>query len=322
MKVESSSHGMSRRLFLQAGTLASLGMVTQRSFAQTEPAEPPIRPIDAHVHIWNTDRERYPLADGYHTEGLNPQSFTVQDLFHESKPVGVDRIVLIQMNFYKYDNSYMLDEIRNHPENFRGVAIIDESLTDTPERMRTLLSQGVTGFRLYAEKDNVIGWHHSPEMHRMWEVASETKQAICLLSNPDSIPAIATLCELHPSTRVVIDHFSRIGVDGEIRESDLAELCALAKFPNVFIKVSAFYALGKKKSPYTDLSEMIRRLRDTFGAERLMWASDAPFQVVDGHHYRDSLRLVQEKLDFLSSSEKRCILQGTAEEIYWFPTQS
>ena len=33
---------------------------------------------------------------------------------------------------------------------------------------------------------------------------------------------------------------------------------------------------------------MIRTLRDAFGANRLMWATDCPYQVQDGHTYADS----------------------------------
>ena len=103
----------------------------------------------------------------------------------------------------------------------------------------------------------------------------------------------------------MIDHFARIGMDGTIRDCDVDNLCRLARHKLVSVKVSAFYALGRKKPPYTDLGPMIRRLLDAFGPERLMWASDCPFQVDPGHTYRDSIDLVRERLDFLSAGDKR-----------------
>jgi hypothetical protein len=39
------------------------------------------------------------------------------------------------------------------------------------------------------------------------------------------------------------------------------------------------YALGKKQYPYTDLSQLIQALYDAYGPQRLMCASDSPFQV-------------------------------------------
>ena len=52
-----------------------------------------------------------------------------------------------------------------------------------------------------------------------------------------------------PSTVAVIDHFCRIGVDGDIRKVDVEQLCALAKYPQLHIKLSAFYALGRATPP-------------------------------------------------------------------------
>ena len=71
--------------------------------------------IDAHVHVWTPDTQKYPLAPGYKKENMQPPSFTPEELFAHCKPEGVERIVLIQMSFYGFDNSYMLDAMRTHP---------------------------------------------------------------------------------------------------------------------------------------------------------------------------------------------------------------
>jgi predicted TIM-barrel fold metal-dependent hydrolase len=83
----------------------------------------------------------------------------------------------------------------------------------------------------------------------------------------------------------------------------------------VYVKVSAFYALGKKKYPYQDLSDTIRRVRDAYGAHRLMWGSDSPFQVENGNTYAGSIELVRERLDFLTSDDRKWILRKTAEQV-------
>ena len=81
--------------------------------------------------------------------------------------------------------------------------------------------------------------------------------------------------------------------------------------------MSAFYALGKKHAPYTDLGPMIRRLLSAFGPERLMWATDCPFQVENGHTYRDSIDLIRERLDFLTASDRKWLLGGTAQRVFF-----
>ena len=49
---------------------------------------------------------------------------------------------------------------------------------------------------------------------------------------------------------------------GEVDQGELDRLLGLAKFANTYVKVSAYYALGKKAPPYTDLGPMFRQVRD------------------------------------------------------------
>ena len=104
---------------------------------------------------------------------------------------------------------------------------------------------------------------------------------------------------------------------GKIREADLDALCRLGSFKNTYVKTSAFYALGKKKAPYTDLGPMIRKVRDAFGAERLMWATDCPFQVQGGHTFSGSIELIRDRLDFLSKDDCEWMLRKTAEKVFF-----
>ena len=83
------------------------------------------------------------------------------------------------------------------------------------------------------------------------------------------------------------------------------------------VKVGAFYALGKKKAPYTDLSDLIEKVVKAYGPERCMWESDCPFQVVDGHTYKDSIDLVKSGLKFLSDGDREWLLRKTAEKVYF-----
>ncbi|MCA8988668.1 MAG: amidohydrolase family protein, partial [Planctomycetaceae bacterium] len=217
-------------------------------------------------------------------------------------------------------NSYMLHAIETYPDAFRGVAIIDENKPDVPQTMRQLATQGVRGFRLYAFADRTASWPGSAAMKTMWTAGADQNLAMCLLTDPESLEIIDKMCTRHPQTPVVIDHFARIGMKGPVDQSQLDALLRLARFPQVKVKVSAFYALGQKKPPYLDLGPMIRQLRDAFGAERLMWGSDCPYQVQKGHDYRSSIELIRSRLDFLTPLEKQQILQTTAESLFFGPS--
>lgn len=273
--------------------------------------------IDAHVHVWTPDVAKYPLADGFEVSQMKPPSFTAEELFAHTQPNGVGRIVLIQMSYYRYDNRYMLDTMERFPGVFSGVAIVDDSASDPGSTMRDLAAKRVRGFRINPGRTAVDAWIGSAGMAKMWETAADEGLAMCPLIGPEALPAIGKMCERFPKTRVVIDHFARIGADGTIRGEQLDSLARLADHPHVHVKTSAFYALGKKQPPYTDLAPMIRRMRDAFGAERLMWASDCPYQVGPGHNYADAIRLVREGLDFLTPEERSAILHDTAERVFF-----
>ena len=47
-----------------------------------------------------------------------------------------------------------------------------------------------------------------------------------------------------------------------------------------------------------------------------MWASDGPFQVVDGHQYEPSINLIK-NADFLSAGDKDWLLRRTAERVFY-----
>ena len=304
---------ITRRSFLRNAALATLAPAVCTSLENPGPGF-----IDAHVHVWTPDTQSYPLAAGFTKEkDMRPGSFTPEELFAQCRPQGVSRVVLIQMSFYKTDNRYMLEAIARHPGVFRGVAIVDETKPDVCDTMKALAKQGVRGFRIYTDREKAGAWSDSDAMKKMWSCAADAGLSMCLLANPDALPAVHRMCKAYPKTRVVIDHFARIGMKGTVQQGELDGLRRLADFPHTHVKTSAFYALGAKKAPYTDMAPLIRSLRDTFGAARLMWASDCPFQVQDGHTYADSIALIRDRLDFLSAEDREWMLRKTAEKVFF-----
>lgn len=300
-----------RRSFLSTSAAALSGCTLLPSFKKGDC-------IDAHVHVWTPDVQKYPLARGYAVSDMRPPSFTPEQLFAHSRPEGVERIVLIQMSYYQYDNSYMLDVMRAHPGVFSGVAIVDEHAEGGAQTMRDLVKQGVRGFRINAGKEkNLSEWIGSSGMATIWKTAAELKVSVCPLINPDTLPLIDKMCEWYPETSVVIDHFARLGMAGAAKPDEVKGLLNLARHAKTHVKASAFYALGAKKAPYTDMGPLIRQIRDAFGAQRVMWASDCPFQVDTNHNYHNSIALIRDRLDFLSEQDKAWMLRGTAERVFF-----
>lgn len=274
--------------------------------------------IDAHSHIWTQDVARYPLAAGQTVQDLAPASFTAEQLLDLAGKNGVSRVVLIQHKpYHGLDNSYITDSIAKYPGHFSGVACVDAESAHPEQDMQSLSKLGMRGFRIRPGEGGAKTWADSSGMQAMWKHAGEAGLAMCPLINPEDLPMVQRMCELHGDTNVVIDHFARIGIDGQMREADINALCDLARFSKVHVKISAYYALGKKQPPHTELIPMIRRLIDAYGVERLMWASDAPYQTVEPNNYAASLALVRDHLDFLSADDRKWLLRGTAENVFF-----
>jgi predicted TIM-barrel fold metal-dependent hydrolase len=183
--------------------------------------------------------------------------------------------------------------------------------------MRSLHAKGMTGFRIRPKKSGDESWLQESGMQQMWRCGAEDNLAMCPLIDPEFLPQIDQMCDKYPRTPVVIDHFGRIGIDGQIRETDLKALCRLARHRNVRVKISAYYALGKKAPPYHDLRPMILRVLDAFGPERLMWASDCPYQLTPPHTYAASLQLIQTGIPELSEGDRDWLLRKTAAATYF-----
>ena len=272
--------------------------------------------IDAHVHVWTDDVEKYPLADGFARAEMQPPTFFPEDILAHARPCGVERVVLVQMSHYGFDNSYMLDVMNTYAGVFSGIAVIDIQAERPDDEMRRLATLGVRGFRVQPRGD-IASWLDGAGYERAFRCGADEKLAICPLINPDALPALGRMCERFPNTPVIVDHLCRIGASNPIREEDVEALCALARYPQVMVKVSAFYALGEKREPYVDLMPLIERVYRSFGADRLMWASDCPYQVQGAYTYAASIALIEEHMNFLSNADQAQILGGTAEHFFF-----
>jgi predicted TIM-barrel fold metal-dependent hydrolase len=305
---------MHRRTFLAGAAVAAIASLARA-------ADEKKGWIDAHSHIWPATDDKFPLAEGQTVKDLKPPSFTDDELMALARPEGVERAVLIQHSIYhRFDNRCILDAVERHPERFRAVGMVDDHGPKPGQAMKELLGQGVAGFRItpFIRKEKPEAWLDTPGMQAMWKMAAETRQPMCCLINASDIPGVEAMCEKHPDTPVVIDHFARIGADGEIRDKDLAALVQLGQRKQVSIKISAFYALGKKQPPHDELIPMIKRLYEAVGPERLMWASDCPYQVQGDNNYKASISLVRDRLDFISNDDRQWLLRKTAEKVFFF----
>lgn len=278
--------------------------------------------IDAHAHVWSDELNLYPLGPWATPDDMKPATFTDEQFLALMHRNGVGRAVLIQhAPLHGYDNRYILDCARENPGVFSVVAMINERTPNLRERLRELRDEGARGIRIGPTKhaDRTLNvdppnWLNAPGQQALWKHAAELGVALCPLVSARFLPTLDPMCAQHPDTTVVVDHFGRIERGNKQHEQWLT---ALARHPNVYIKVSAFKNFGDQRAPYGDLAPLMRLVIDAFGPDRLMWGSDAPYQLMDGNNYADALALVRHGLGSLSAAERAAILRGTAERIFF-----
>ena len=310
---------ISRRRYLHAMAAATGAAALSRTSSAAE-AEPAVESgyIDAHVHVWTSDIERYPLADGMTKENMNPPSFTPEELFRHTKDSGVTRVNLIQMSYYGFDNAYMLDMMERYPGTFAGTAIVDPFGLDPAAEMLRLAAQKCYAFRIQPShsKEPPESWLQPEPMDILFATAAAHNLALSALIRLDGLPEVERMCAKYPDAPVIIDHLNLIatGDSWPVQEEHIAAIRRLSRHKNVYMKVGAFYALGDHTPTHVELLPVIQLVVEAFTPQRCMWESDSPFQMTN-HTYDSSIALIRDHADFLSPSDKNAILRDTAARL-------
>jgi predicted TIM-barrel fold metal-dependent hydrolase len=271
--------------------------------------------IDSHVHVWTKD-PRYPWAPG--TKNPPEKDATAEMLLKLMHDSGVDRTVIIQVIFYKWDNSYLADVLKKYPQYFRGVARVNPEDPAAPNHLSHLMSQpGFHGVRISPTADASGDWFHGPLMPPLWKRANDLKVPMTVLAPVTRMPDAAKLIEKFPELTVVIDHMA----DSPLNQpQELEKLIALKRYPKVFVKISHSWSLSSEAYPYLDSQRQIKRLYDAFGPKRLMAGTDWPL-VEKYCTYAQAIDIARKRIDFLNAEDKRWICGLTALQVWPFDKQ-
>ena len=83
---------------------------------------------------------------------------------------------------------------------------------------------------------------------------------------------LGRIAERHPGLKLHIDHHGRGGSGGSGADAaafaNLGDMLALAKYPNVAVKLSGAPSYSTEPYPYRNIHQYIRRIVDAFGPQR------------------------------------------------------
>jgi predicted TIM-barrel fold metal-dependent hydrolase len=123
------------------------------------------------------------------------------------------------------------------------------------------------------------------------------------------VAKFAPIAERHPGLRLIVDHLgisNAMVKEGKLAQG-IADLVALAKYPNVSVKLSNLVNASLQPYPFRDLIEPLHRVVDAFGPQRCHWGTDLTLSYTRAT-WRQRLTHITEELPFLSESDKDWIL--------------
>jgi len=272
--------------------------------------------VDTHAHIYSKDVERYPRIPNPY---LPPAGRgTIEDLKAEVERNRVDRVVVVQtFTVYRHDNRLTIDTVRQNSSWTTGVLNLDPFDARSIDLMRESRQVGVHGNRVSE------GWPTDdtvrPEHRQLWEAAQELDMVICALLNPPNCHSLARLLESFPDVPVVLDHCANLSVADFPDSSNLQTVLELARFENLYAKLSFIVTGSAEEFPCRDMFDLTRRIIEAYTPERCIWGSDFPTALwIPKVTYQQHLNIFDQHLG-LSESEKSLILGQTALQLWFAP---
>jgi L-fuconolactonase len=274
--------------------------------------------IDIHPHIIADDSKRYPLAPlgGHQSDWSRTRPVTTEQMIAAMDKAGVAKAAIVQASTcYGHDNSYVADAVAAHPDRFTGVFSVDVLAPDAPERMRHWVGKKLTGLRLFtfgSTMPDQASWLDDPKSYPAWDCAGELGLSICLQMSAKAFPQMIRMLERFPKVRVILDHCGRPVLDDGPPYAAADSLFALAKYPNVFLKLTQRNFTESRKgkaSPETFFPKLV----SAFGASRIAWGSNYPSS--EGS-LTELLALATSSLKGLPASDQEWIFAKTAQSLY------
>jgi 2-pyrone-4,6-dicarboxylate lactonase len=233
----------------------------------------PAGTCDSHVHVFGAE-SRYPSVATPH---YTLPDGDLQQLQHMAKALDLQRFVIVQPSYYGTDNSCMLDALAAAGARARGVAMVNEQVSDA--ELEAMHVRGVRALRLdlflrsglptseliaYIERSvrrtKAFGWHvqfYTPG----WVIR-------------DLLPFLAEL-----DADFVVDHMGYMLESDGLTRLDFDRLLKVIALGRGWIKLSAPYRLARD-GDFARLRPLVAAVTAA-APTRVIWGSDWP-HIPDG----------------------------------------
>jgi predicted TIM-barrel fold metal-dependent hydrolase len=301
---------------------AALALAAAGQAADRRP-KPPI--VDTHMHVWSDDLKRFPFAHPYEPKFKPPATAGTQELLlKEMDQFDIPYCVLVQVIYHGWDNRYVAHCVKTHPRRFRGQGLIDPTDAKVADKLAYWVREHrLSGMRFspiyYEGRD---GWLNATSSRPLWKQAEKLGAIFNFFIATPQLPKLEDMVRRFPKVRVVIDHVARVDLKAKDPTPEFKKLLALARYPNVWVKVSELMIISPSgKYPFKDTFAWVKRLHETFGADRLLWGTGFPGATraeAGRPSLEQELALIRKEIPFFTAEDRAKILGLNAVKLWGF----
>lgn len=271
--------------------------------------------IDAHQHFWHYAPRDYSWITG-EMQTLK-RNFEPEDLKPLLDRAGMDGTIAVQARHAVQETDWLLALADQYPFIKGVVGWVDLESPTVHEQLETYAQRPpFRGVRHIVHDEADDRFMLRPQFLHGLSLLASFDLVYDLLLFPKHLPIAADVVQRFPQQRFVLDHVAKPAIKTHSFAPWDADIRALARFPNVFCKVSGMVteAAWNTWTP-DDFTRYLDTVFDCFGPERLLFGSDWPVCTLSGT-YADVVLLVQQYMRGLSVEQQDHIFGGTAAEVY------
>lgn len=274
--------------------------------------------IDAHQHFWRYNPEEYDWIDD--SMALLRRNFLPSDLKPELDAAGFDACIAVQARQNLVETRWLL-ELAHENSFIAGVVgwvdLRDENVRDQLATFRK--NPKFLGVRhvVQAEPDD----RFLMQMHFLRGIAAlqDFDLTYDVLIYPRHLPVAIEFVQKFPEQRFVLDHLAKPFIKAQTIEPWATHMRELARFPNVFCKLSGMVTEANWTSWRPEhFQPYLETVLGVFGPDRLMIGSDWPVCKVAGS-YGKVMALVIDFLEQHAAGALEKILGGNAQRFWRLP---
>jgi len=269
-----------RDLLVSLGTAALATGAATAAQAATTPV------IEWNMHMFSSDVARFPFSPRgtYKPDVSRLSADPMTDYQAHLKAFGIDRALFVHPEPYGDDHALVLDCLaRTSPEQFKATSMFFPKDDDAPARLEALVKQHPricsTRFHLHRGNTAYFTSFTEPGVRALWKKAVDLNLVVELDLGPNYARDAGAAIAAFPGCKVLIDHMCNPKT-GMIWE--YGDVLDLAKYPNVYMKMSSLGYMAEDKPDYESLIPFTRRVIKEFGPDRMVWSGDSP-HIADVH---------------------------------------